>query len=172
MTADALPGMGDTPTRLSREGTSMHDQSIGTIDGAEPATVQEPTPVAAVKPRRNHRSAKNAGTKFETLMAGWFATRLGDDRIERRTKNGARDRGDLTGIRTIRGGRVVAELKDYAGAVKVKPWLDEAEVERANDDALIGVVIVKRARVAEPSEQLVMMTAETFAVLLEGGVDL
>lgn len=104
-------------------------------------------------------------------MARWFAARLSDDRIERRTKNGAQDRGDLTGLRTIRGGRVIAELKDYGGRVMVKPWLDEAEVERGNDDAVVGVVIVKRRGIANPADQLVMMTAEAFARLLEGGPD-
>lgn len=118
---------------------------------------------------RSRRTAKEAGTRFETTMARWFAFRLHDDRIERRTKNGREDRGDLAGLRTIRGGRVVAELKDYAGSVQVKPWLDEAETERGNDDAVVGVVIAKRRLIADPSEQLVMMTAETFARLLEGG---
>lgn len=120
---------------------------------------------------RSRATAKAAGTRFETLMARWFAFRLSDDRIERRTKNGAQDRGDLTGLRTIRGGRVVAELKDYGGRVQVKPWLDQAEAERANDDAVVGVVIVKRRGITTPAEQLVMMTAETFARLLEGGPD-
>ncbi len=46
---------------------------------------------------RNRASAKKAGTAFETLVAGFLAERLGDDRIERRTKNGAKDRGDIAG---------------------------------------------------------------------------
>lgn len=120
---------------------------------------------------RSRATAKAAGTRFETRMARWFALRLSDDRIERRAKNGAQDRGDLTGLRTIRGGRVVAELKDHGGRVMVKPWLDEAETERANDDAVIGVVIAKRRGIGDPSQQLVMMTAEAFALLLEGGPD-
>lgn len=120
---------------------------------------------------RTRASAKAAGTRFETLMARWFALRLSDDRIERRAKNGAADRGDLTGLRTIRGGRVVAELKDHGGKVMVKPWLDEATVEAANDDAVIGVVIAKRRGISDPAQQLVMMTAESFARLLEGGPD-
>lgn len=48
---------------------------------------------------RNRASAKKAGTAFETLVAGFLAERLGDDRIERRTKNGAKDRGDIAGVR-------------------------------------------------------------------------
>ena len=74
-------------------------------------------------------------------------------------------------MRTIRGGRVIAELKDYGGRVIVKPWLDEAEAERGNDDAVVGVVIVKRRGIANPADQLVMMTSEAFARLLEGGPD-
>jgi hypothetical protein len=104
-------------------------------------------------------------------MTDWFAKRLNDDRIDRRVKRGVNDRGDVAGLRTIRGGRVVAELKDYAGEYKIAPWLDEAEREAGNDDAPIGVVIAKKRGTTDPAEMVVFMTAETFARLLEGGPD-
>lgn len=72
-------------------------------------------------------------------------------------------------MRTPLGGRVVIEAKDYAGRVMVKPWLDEAEVERGNDDAAIGVVVFKRRGVGAPGEQGVLMTLESFSRLLEAG---
>lgn len=122
------------------------------------------------KPRRNRASAKDAGRRFERAQADWLATRLEDDRIDRRVKRGAHDRGDLTGLRTIRGGRVVVELKDRT-TMNLSGWVREAEVEAANDDAPIGVVMHKRRGTADPAQQYVTMTAEMFARLLEGGPD-
>lgn len=120
------------------------------------------------KPRRNRQSAKKAGASFESLVAEFLSFRLADDRVERRTRNGAKDRGDISGVRTIRGGRVVIECKNVRG-LALSQWLREAEVERGNDDAAIGVVAHKRHGSANPCDQLVTMTLETFARLLEGG---
>lgn len=120
------------------------------------------------KPRRNRQSAKKAGSSFERAQADWLAARLGDDRIDRRVKRGNNDRGDITGVRTIRGGRVVIEVKNVT-RLDLPGWLREAETERGNDDALIGVVMHKKRGTTNPAEQYVTMTAEAFAVLLEGG---
>lgn len=117
---------------------------------------------------RSRSSAKAAGSSFEKLTADGLAELLGDDRIERRTKSGSKDRGDITGVKTIRGGRVVIECKDVK--VQALPaWLREAEVERGNDDAAIGVVVHKRRGSANPADQFVTMTLATFARLLLGG---
>ncbi|MEB4614036.1 hypothetical protein [Leucobacter sp. M11] len=117
---------------------------------------------------RNRASAKAAGARQETLVAKHLAEVLEDDRVERRTKNGAKDRGDITGVRTLKQRRVVIEVKDYGGQVKVKPWLDEAEIERGNDDAHIGVVAFKRQGIGPTrvGETGVLMTLDTFAKLL------
>lgn len=120
---------------------------------------------------RNRASAKKAGSSFERLVADYLAKRLNDDRIDRRVKHGANDRGDIAGVRTIRGARCVLEVKDYGGRFEVSPWLREAEVERGNDDAAIGVVVAKRRGLTAPAEQVVFMTLATFADLLEGGPD-
>lgn len=121
---------------------------------------------------RNRASAKAAGTNMETSVAQFLADRLNSDFIERRRLGGGKDRGDIGGVRTIAGGRVVVEVKDYAGTVKVKPWLDEAAVEAGNDDAVAGVVVFKRSGIGYKSaaDHGVMMTLETLCVLLEGGV--
>lgn len=136
-----------------------------------PEQVQTDSIPTITKPRRNRQSAKKAGSSFERAQADWLAERLGDDRIDRRVKHGAKDRGDIAGVRTIRGGRVVIECKNTA-AFALPAWLREAEAERGNDDALIGVVMHKKRGTTDPAEQYVTMTAETFAILLEGGVDL
>lgn len=110
------------------------------------------------------------GASFERVMADWFRDRLGDDRIDRRVKRGAKDTGDIAGLRTIRGGKIVAEVKNRA-RMDLAGWVDEAEAERGNDDALIGVVVHKRKGVGDPSQQYVTMTAESLALLIEGGFD-
>lgn len=108
---------------------------------------------------------------METSVATYLAERLQDDRIERRRLTGSRDRGDIAGVR-LNGSRIVLEVKDHNGSVQVKPWLDQAAVEAGNDDAIAGAVVFKRSRVGydNPAEHGVLMTLETFAVLLEGGV--
>ena len=118
---------------------------------------------------RNLASAKKAGASFERLVADYLKDRLADDRIDRRVKSGSKDRGDIGGVKTVCGGRVVIEAKNYGGEFKVTPWLREAEIERGNDDALIGAVVAKRRGTTEPGEQVVFMTLETFADLLLGG---
>lgn len=137
-------------------------------DGLTADSAQGPTGEVFVKPRRNRRSAKAAGSRMETLVAEFLAFRLADDSIERRTKNGSKDRGDITGVKTIRGGRVVIEVKDTSRD-NLPGWLREAEIERGNDDACIGVVAHKKHGSANPADQYVSMTLETFARLLEGG---
>lgn len=115
--------------------------------------------------KRTRRSAKSAGARFEREIADWLAEHV-DDRIDRRVKTGARDCGDLAGIRA-HGQKVVAELKNTA-AWSPGTWLREAEKERANDGALAGVVIAKRHGIADPAQQVVLMTVADFATLLTG----
>ena len=116
---------------------------------------------------RNRRSAKGAGTWFESLVAGYLAEQLDDDRIERRSKNGAKDRGDVTGVKHL-GQRIVIEAKDYGGQVKVGPWLNEAEIERGNDDAGVCLVVAKRRGTTKPGEQVVLMTLADLVSLMTG----
>lgn len=116
---------------------------------------------------RSRASAKAAGTCHETSIATYLADRLDDDRIERRTRNGAKDRGDIAGVRHL-GQRVVIEAKDYGGRYQVGPWLTEAEVERGNDDAGVGMVVAKRRGTTDPADQVVIMTLGDLAALLTG----
>jgi len=116
---------------------------------------------------RNRASARAAGTAFETKIARYLSAILGDDRIERRVKFGRNDRGDIAGVR-VHGQRVVVECKDHGGSVEVGPWLREADTERGNDDALVGAVVAKRRGVADPAEQLVMMTLADLVALIIG----
>lgn len=115
---------------------------------------------------RSRASARQAGSRFESLIAAYLAEHV-DDRIERRAKNGAKDRGDIAGLRA-HGLRVVAELKDYGGQIKAGEWLKEADIERGHDDAAVGVVVAKRRGVGDPGAQIVLMTVRDLIVLITG----
>ena len=105
---------------------------------------------------------------MESLVAEFLSFRLADDRITRAPKHGSKDRGDIHGVR-IPGGRVVIEVKNTT-RMDLPGWLREAEAERGNDDAVVGVVAHKRHGSANPADQYVTMTLESFARLIEGGI--
>lgn len=116
---------------------------------------------------RSRASAKAAGTRFETSIGTYLHEHVSSF-IERRRQGGSTDRGDLAGIRTVGGHRVVLEAKDYGGRMLAGPWCNEAELERGNDDALVGVVAVKRRGTTHPGDQFILMTVDDFAALLTG----
>lgn len=115
---------------------------------------------------RNRATAKQAGARFERSVADYLAQQL-DDRIDRRVKTGAKDCGDIAGIRH-QGEKVVAELKDYGGQIKATTWLNEAQIEAGNDDAAIGLVIAKRRGTTDPAQQFVVMELRDLVWLLGG----
>ena len=130
---------------------------------------------------RSRKTAKDAGTRFETNIVTYLQQRV-NPLIERRRTSGNKDRGDITGWHWS-GMRIVAECKDYGGQIKAGPWLAEAETERANDDADIGLVIPKRrgalphlrrcpARgITDAAKQYVLMELSTLVDLMNGGRD-
>lgn len=120
---------------------------------------------AARSRARSRRSAKAAGSSFERLVADYLAAKV-DDRIDRRVKTGARDKGDIAGVR-VHGQRVVLEAKNTA-KISLGTWAAEAEVERVNDDALVGVVVHKRHGKGSPADQWVTMTLADFVALTTG----
>ncbi|MFK5257127.1 hypothetical protein [Propionibacterium freudenreichii] len=115
---------------------------------------------------RSRRSAKKAGTRFETLVAAYLAAHV-DEGIERRARNGAKDRGDISGLRHMRG-RLVVECKDYGGRLAAAQWVSEADTEMGNDDALAGLVVAKRRGTQAPEDQWVLMTLGELVALLNG----
>lgn len=115
---------------------------------------------------RNRKSAKAAGARFESLVAAYLAANV-DDRIERRTQHGAKDRGDIAGLRH-QGQRLVIEAKDYGGRILPAQWVEEAHVEAGNDSALCGLVVAKRRGVTDPGSQYVLCTVNDLIALLTG----
>lgn len=116
---------------------------------------------------RNRASAKAAGQRFERLIADHLRDTLENEFIDIRPKNGRNDRGDIGGVRMY-GHSVVIEAKDYGGVIHAGPWVEEAHVEAGNDDALAGVVVIKRRGTTKPGEQYVLCTMDDFTAILTG----
>lgn len=114
---------------------------------------------------RSRTSAKAAGSKFERDIADHLA-RLVDDRIDRRPKMGARDRGDIGGVR-VHGQKLVLECKNTS-RINLGTWVTEAHIEAGNDDALAGVIVHKRHGVGNPGRQWVTMTVDDLIALMTG----
>lgn len=114
---------------------------------------------------RSLKAAKNAGTRFERLVADYLNQHV-DDHIDRRVKTGALDKGDIAGVR-VHGQRVVLECKDTA-KLELSGFIKEAEAERVNDSALAGAVVFKRVGSRNPHDQVVLMTLADLAALLAG----
>lgn len=114
---------------------------------------------------RSRASAKAAGSKFERDVADHLADRV-DDRIDRRVKTGAKDRGDIGGVR-VHGQRLVLECKNTS-RINLGTWITEAHVEAGNDDALAGVIVHKRHGKGKPGDQWVTMTVDDLIALITG----
>lgn len=115
---------------------------------------------------RSRASAKAAGSRFERSIADYLAEHV-DDRIDRRVKTGAKDKGDIAGVRA-HGGRVVLEAKDYGGRINAAEFYTEADIERGNDDAIVGMAVVKRRGTTDPGDQWVLGTVRDLVALLTG----
>ena len=114
---------------------------------------------------RSRRSARQAGTKFETDIAKYLNEHV-DDRIERRTLGGNKDRGDIGGLRHM-GQRVVIECKNTS-RTNLGTWMNEAHTAMGNDDAGAAVVIHKRHGKGQPGDQWVTLTLADFVALITG----
>jgi cell division ATPase FtsA len=110
---------------------------------------------------------KAKGTAFERLVADYLSTALNDDRIDRMPLRGGADRGDIAGIRTALGERIAVEVKNHS-RLDLAGWISEAEVERGNAYAAVGVVIHKRRGKGQAADQYVTLTLGDLAVLLGG----
>lgn len=115
---------------------------------------------------RTRKSAKAAGARFERIIADFLRDNL-DDRIDRRVKAGAADKGDIANVRDSHNRRICIETKDYGGKLNLPQWLREAHTEADNDDAHVGLVIAKRRGTTDPGKQWVIMEVEDLIKLLK-----
>ena len=118
---------------------------------------------------RNRASAKAAGTRAERAVADYLRDQLQDDRIDRMARRGRSDRGDIAGVRAW-GQRVVIEVKDVA-KLALGTWTREAEIERMNDDALVGIVVHKRRGTTNVGDWYVTTTMTDLVALMTGERD-
>lgn len=81
------------------------------------------------------------GSSYERMVADYIRTETGQP-ADRRVKTGTKDKGDLMGV-TFLGQDVCVECKNRR-AMQLSVWVDEAEAERANAKAALGVVIHHR----------------------------
>ena len=108
------------------------------------------------------------GTAFERQTADFWRDHW-DDRIDRRVKTGAKDKGDVANLR-LGPHRIAVECKnerrtDLAG------WVKEAQEEAENDGALLGVVVAKRKGHGQPQDQYVIMTQGDLLKLLQAKLE-
>lgn len=100
------------------------------------------------------------GARWESKIVDYLQIVWGLRNVERRARNGAKDRGDIAGLPSV-----VIEAKD---AVKydLAGWTTEAERERLNDNAAIGAVWAHRRGKASPADGYVILPGSQFVQLL------
>lgn len=103
--------------------------------------------------------SKAKGTAAETAVVR-FLQAAGFVQAERRTLGGTLDRGDIAGVPGV-----VVEVKNCARQ-ELGAWVAEAERERDNDRASLGVVWHKRRGTTDPGRWFVTMSGAQFAALL------
>lgn len=102
------------------------------------------------------------GTAAETAVVN-YCHRRGRPHVERRALSGKNDRGDIAGIPGV-----VIEVKDHkVSSLNFPGYVDEANTERDNDNAEIGVAWVKRRGSLDPAKWIVAMDGATLLDLLE-----
>lgn len=109
---------------------------------------------------------RKKGSSFERLIADHFKAN-GFPFADRRVKSGSKDRGDIGGIHDHHGQSIVIEAKNTT-RIELGTWAKEAEAERLNDEALVGVVVHKRHGKGQAGEQWVTMTVDDLVALLTG----
>lgn len=129
------------------------------------ATRAEQALIQMTKPKRNRASAKAAGTSFEREIADHLNQHV-DDRIDRRVKTGAADKGDIAGLRHL-GQKIVIECKNTS-RINLGTWINEAHTAMGNDDAGAGLIVHKRHGKGQPGDQWVTTTVDDLIALLTG----
>ena len=104
--------------------------------------------------------AKQKGTAAETAVVNWLQSK-GRKHVERRSLNGALDRGDIAGIPSV-----VIEVKNCA-RMELPKWVGELETEIANDKADTGTVIHKKRGTTDVGEWYATMPVSIWYELIK-----
>lgn len=110
-------------------------------------------------------ASRAKGTGAETAVVRYLRAN-GFPHAERRALGGTQDRGDIAGVIST-----VIEVKNCA-RMELAQWVDEAEQEAGNDNAMYGVVWHKRRGQGSPSRWFVTMSGATFTALLADALGL
>ena len=113
---------------------------------------------------RSRATAKAAGATFERVVADFLRDNW-DDRIDRKVRTGAKDRGDIANFR-VAAHKIVVEVKDET-KIDLAKWVKEAQAEAINDDALLGIAVAKRRGKGDPADQYVVLTLGDLLKLLQ-----
>jgi hypothetical protein len=108
--------------------------------------------------------SKAKGSAWERAIVDYLRG-MGWPFAERRLAGAAKDRGDIAGVVGV-----VIEAKNTA-RLQLAEWIDEADLERANDGAWLGVVWHKRRGKASAADGYVTMSGSQFAELLARALD-
>ena len=100
------------------------------------------------------------GTNFETFIVNYLKNFY--PHVERRTLHGTLDKGDIAGTDP----RLVWECKNQK-TLNFSGWLHEAENERVNANAEIGIVVAKRRNYGNPAYQYALVRLEDLVKLLK-----
>jgi hypothetical protein len=100
------------------------------------------------------------GTSFETFIVNYLAGFY--PHVERRTLQGAHDKGDIAGTDS----RLVWECKNQK-VLNFSGWLHEAQTERDNAKAELGIVVAKRRSYGNPADQYAVLRLEDLLTLLK-----
>lgn len=103
--------------------------------------------------------SKAKGSAWERAIVDYLRA-AGWPFVERRLAGSVKDRGDIAGVVGV-----VIEAKNTA-RTDLAGWVEEADLERANDNAWLGVVWHKRRGKASAADGYVTMTGAQFAELL------
>lgn len=104
-------------------------------------------------------ASRRKGTTWESAIVA-FLRDNGVPHAERRALCGNKDRGDIAGIPGV-----AIEAKS-AAKVELAAWVDEAEKERVNDNAEVGLVWIKRRGRTCPGSGFVILTGDQLVKLL------
>ncbi|MGW3808835.1 hypothetical protein [Micromonospora sp. NPDC005113] len=108
-------------------------------------------------------ASRRKGTAWESAIVDYLTTN-GATQTERRALCGGKDRGDIAGIPGL-----VIEAKSEK-TITLAGYVTEAEAERVNDGARIGLAWVKRRGKTSPGEAYVVMTgANLIRLLVDAG---